>query len=157
MAGISRNLPLEEVDIFSGNVDITQAPGSVLNVKVVDEGPSTTVTTPLLFAEISSVPAGVETIIVTYTVPPGVFSFLVLIDVAGINNALYSIYRNTLVIDKQYTTYGAPLNSQFTFEVPLESTPGLQLAGGDVIKVTVLQQSASLGTFSAKIQAVEMM
>ncbi len=154
MPNINVNLPAAEVTL-PDPVTVTPASGAVFNVNV-ENGPSpSTVNTPLVYNEVTSVTSGVETSISTYTVPTGVSSYLIQIECAGNNNGIYIVYRNGSVIDKKYTTYGAPLDIKFDFEVGYSSVPGLELATGDVILVTVTQASTSMGTFNAKIQALE--
>jgi hypothetical protein len=159
---INVNLPEQLVDITGGSVtvsggtiDVTQASGDVLDVNVVNGPSPSNIATPLVYNEITSVASGVETQIAIYTAPATGSSYLVQIEAAGTNNGIYIVYRNASVIDKKYTTYGTPLDLLFTFETGYSSVPGVILAPGDTVSITVTQNNASLGTFNAKIQAVE--
>lgn len=100
----------------------------------------------LLYNEITSVVASLESDILVYTVSAA-SSLLVSASVSGGNIGLVVIYKNSDVIDKQYLHY-----TQFNLAFDFSNTP---LANGDVITITGLNQGNGLCDFNARLQVIE--
>jgi hypothetical protein len=113
--------------------------------------PSTVVIT---FNEVTSVPAGVETTVATYTSPAsGSTAYLELVSVSGSNIGAFVVYEVSAILDKK-RTYFTKYNENFDFRSAI-GVPGYELAPSTTIIVKVLHNRPSLGTFSARIQTIE--
>lgn len=124
-----------------------------LNVNVVSSSP-TTGTEIIDYNEVTSVASGIETTVLTYTVPGTNDFYLQLISSAASNVSTYRVYRNGIVIDKQYGAW-TQYNFSFDYRSNDDLTPGFKLAPGDIILVTAIHTSPSLASFNAKIQLME--
>jgi hypothetical protein len=120
----------------------------------VDIGGSPTVqTVKSFYNEISSVASGVQTLIVSYTVPVGKTAQLQWIDTSGDNVARYDVYLNGAPFDTQRTFFGGDFNA--LFEYITGNTSGLTFVAGDVIAVKVLHTRPYVGKFEGRIQVLE--
>lgn len=94
-----------------------------------------------VYNEVLSVPSSVPTTIVSYTATQN--CKLKRIAASGTNVAMYSVTVNGLVVDKAYTSFGAPLSHSFEY--------AYALVNGDVVVVSVMHERSSLGNFNSKI------
>lgn len=92
------------------------------------------------FGDITSVPSGVLTDIVSYTA--GGPTRVKFVEVSGTNIAQYTLYKNGVLFHKKQTFYGS-LDNDFQF------SKGYQLVASDILTVRVIHNQASLGEFSA--------
>lgn len=134
-------------------------PGPYLNVNpdgslnvVVTSGTPATYATNVNYSEISAVAAAVETTILTYTVPAATTTSIVRADVSGTNIALYAVKVNSAAIAKR-RTWWTSFNEKFEFTTNISN--GYTLSAGDVVTITVLHNSASLGNFNASLERVQ--
>lgn len=102
-------------------------------------------TTVLVYNE-SVVPIGVETTVTTYTVL-GATAALSNIGASGENIGEIRVYKNGVIIDKQYLYYTS-FNLTFAF-------PAIPLISGDIIAVKALNNGQDICNFNAKIQLTE--
>lgn len=105
-----------------------------------------------VFNSISSVPNGVLTTILSYTVPVGKTDYLSQIQCSGDNMAQYEIYINGVYSASQRTSLQA-FNALFNFST--DSEIGLSLPSGTVVLVQVIQNRPSLGNYEARIVYAE--
>jgi hypothetical protein len=99
--------------------------------------------------EITSVPASVETIIVTVTAPAGGYR-VEKVEVSGENVALFRVYVGVTVIsDKR--SWWTNFNQTFDFE---NFPNGLILTSGQVLKVTCFHTRPYLGNFESTVLAL---
>lgn len=108
-----------------------------------------------VYNEISSVASGVETTILTYTVPIGKTAYLLLAECAGSNTAYYKVLHNITTLGKQYTYFGGNLNAKFEFSTTIKADPGFKLLAGETITVRVRHERPSTGDFNSRVQVVE--
>lgn len=104
------------------------------------------------FNEIAAIASGVETDLITYTVPVGMDLFLSRIDVSGENIARYEIYIDTDLVARKRTWFGQGLND--TFDFSQSGKRGLEISAGKVIKVKVLHDRPFTSTHEARIQGL---
>lgn len=105
------------------------------------------------YNEALSVPAGVTTLLLTYTVPAGKTSILERISVTGENIAYYKVLKNAVVIDSKHTNFGTNLNEEFNYSATADL--GIKLVAGDILTVTVLHNRPYLANFAARLQVIE--
>lgn len=142
-----------EVDAADGdNIAVHDSDGNEL--KINPDGSINTnivVTTGTIlsfFNEISSVASGINTPILTYTVPLGKTDLLEQIEVSGTNIAAYEVYLNSTIFARKRTYFGSSLNELFTFS-------GYKLLAGDTVVVKVLHNRPDVGDFESRIQVIE--
>lgn len=132
-----------------GNVTVVQG-GNTLGVNsdgsinVVSS--ASTGTQTLVYAEAPSVVVGLETTILSYTVP-GTAADLLQIAVAGQTIGEIRVYKNAAVIDKQYLYYTQP-NIVFNYN-------NLGLNNGDVLLITCINNGQDVANFNANLQVLE--
>jgi hypothetical protein len=119
----------------------SQLPLPVTNV------PSATYTTKVVFNAITSVASGIETTIVSYTVPVGKKVLLHKSDMSGTNVSKFTMYLNGNPLSVQRVYY-TEFNAKMDFS-------GLYLTGGDILVLKVIHNMSSLGDFEANIQIDE--
>jgi hypothetical protein len=100
-------------------------------------------TTKNYYSEVLAVASGLYANILTHTVT--VNSRLKLASSSGSNIAEYEVVLNGLVLDKQRTNFGAPLNCCFSFQ------NGVALVSGDFVIVRAKHERSTLSDFNAKI------
>jgi hypothetical protein len=140
-----------EVKGSTGNIIEPNADGS-LNVHIVD-GPTTTQTVKSKYNEVFSVASGVQTTIVTYTVPSLKTAILERINTSGQNVGRYDVLINGVPFDTQITYFGGSFNA--LFEYTTGSAAGYTLNAGDIVTVTILHNSQFVGNFTSRIQVLE--
>lgn len=129
-------------------------PDGSINTKVTF-GASPTSITKSNFNEILAVASGVETNILTYTVPAVTSAYLQTISTAGSNIAQYKIYKNAVLIDKKYTMFGMSLDIDFDYRNNSIFDEGFKFNAGDIITINVLHNRPYVGDFNARIQVIE--
>lgn len=105
------------------------------------------------YNEITNVASGIESTIVTYTVPLTNSFFLTKILTSGTDVAEFRLYLNSTIIDKRYTSF-TEYNTKFEFDVASQAT-GLKLNAGDVLVVTAIQNRADTCNFNGNILIIE--
>jgi hypothetical protein len=125
--------------------------GGALNVNISGGSNYTSIST---YNEITNLAMGIETTIVSYTVPSGSSYYLQFIEASGQNLAEYHIYKNSSIIAKKYSSY-TEFNVNFDYKTGISSTPGIFLTTGDVVYVKVLNVNNSTADFNARIQIME--
>jgi hypothetical protein len=125
------------------------ADGSI-NVTSVASLPSNE-TSYFQYGEISSIPSASETNILSYTVPVATTFFFLRASVSGTNLAIYKVKVNGTTQETK-RTWWTKFNEDF--ELSLQNNKGLELSAGDIVTVTVLHNSASLGDFNCTIKGV---
>lgn len=101
------------------------------------------------FSEISSVPSGSLTDILTYVVPVSYTGTLCRVEVGGNNVATYEIYKNTELKARIRTWFGTALTHTCEFS---SGTSGPELVAGDTIKIKVIHNRPFTGDFEARLQ-----
>jgi hypothetical protein len=109
--------------------------------------PSTTYTNKIVFNSIQSVSSGIETDIVTYTVPVGKTALLAMSEGSGTNMASFTAYVNNVAVSKQRTYY-----TFFNYTMGFSS---LYLVAGDVVTIKVIHNRPTSGDFDANIMVME--
>lgn len=145
---VALSAPDDTVAISDGT-DILQVNGDgSINVNIVSGSPtsSNVVST---FDTVSAVASGLETTIVTYTVPSGKTGRLNRTEFSGENIAVYNLYLNGDLIHRRRTFFGNSLCEEMNFE------SGIELADGDVLILKVLHDRPDSGDFEARIQTTE--
>lgn len=107
-----------------------------------------------VFNEITSVSAGIETVVAIFTNNTLAIGYLQKVSVAGNNMAEYRIYLNDDIIDKQYSSL-TQFNLEFNYLPGNSGHQGLELERNDKIYVKVIHNRPDLGIFSARIQGFE--
>lgn len=105
------------------------------------------------YAEITTLSSGIETQIVSYTVPLATEAVLEKAVVSGENIAQYFLKVNSVIVDTQRTYFGGALNAEFNFLS--KGSLGYNLNPGDVVSVTVIHNRPTTADFEARIQTVE--
>lgn len=145
---VALSAPDDTVAISDGT-DILQVNGDgSINVNIVSGSPtsSNAVST---FDTAPSVASGVETTIVTYTVPSGKTGKLNRTEFGGENIAVFNLYLNGDLIHRRRTFFGDGLSEDMNFE------GGIDLDDGDVLVLKVLHNRPDSGDFEARIQTTE--
>lgn len=106
----------------------------------------------VLYSEVGSVPSAVETTVSSYTVPVAKRFYIHRIEVSGDNVAVYRVRVNGLDKAKK-RTWWTKFNETFDFTCFPKS--GLKVVAGDVVTVSVIHNSVSVGSFNASIQGAE--
>lgn len=140
-----------EVIGTNGNTIEPNTDGSI-NVNVV-QTPVTGHNVKNIYNEVLAVASGVETQIVSYTVPFAKTAVLERISASGENVGNYKAYLNGSPIDLQRTYYGGDFNALFEFMTG--TSDGFVLVAGDVISVKILHTRPFVGNFNARIQVLE--
>src|ERR1035437_254514 len=122
------------------NVNIVSAPISGQEVKS-------------LYSQVLSIASGATTALVTYTVPPGKTAILERANASGENIARYDVLLNNALFDTRRTMFGGDLTTDFDYTSGNSS--GFILNSGDVVKIQVLHNRPSTGTFNARLQVLE--
>lgn len=119
---------------------------------IISEQPPNNGTLLNVFSTISAVASGIETLIVTYTVPALSFFFLSLIEGSGENIAAYSVYKNGTKIAELRSYFGSSLNVVFPFDNG--SKTGLFFIAGDVIELKVIHNRPMIADFEGRILGI---
>jgi hypothetical protein len=135
----------------SGDLLNVNADGSI-NVNIV-ESPVTGQTVRSFYNQVVNIVEGVETTLVSYTVPPGYTAVLERASVSGENIARYDVLYNSALFDTRRTMFGGDLTSDFDYTTGTSN--GLVLNAGDNIIIQVLHNRPYVGTFNARLQVLE--
>lgn len=104
------------------------------------------------FNSITAVASGINTTLITYTVPVSTIAYLQRIELSGNNIATYEIYIDAVLSGKKRTYFGGSLNETFDFDAG--TNRGLKLIAGTVVQLKVLHNRPDLGDFEARLQAI---
>ena len=104
-----------------------------------------------VYAEAASVVSGVETDIVSYTIPVGKTFYLERVKFSGDNIAKYRLLLDGVEIEKCATWFSGPLFSEFNFG---SIDYGKPITAGQVLTVKVLHVRPTAGDFQGRIQGV---
>jgi hypothetical protein len=144
---IEGTISIGDVSIVEGGNTMTVNSDGSINVNI-----ETSTATPgllLYHNDISSVPSGVETTIITVTAPGGGLR-LEKIDASGENVALYRVYVNgTEIYDKR--SWWTAFNVDFDFE---NFDNGYILTAGQVLTVTCYHTRPYVANFEATVLAL---
>ncbi len=140
-----------EVKGTNGNF-IEPNPDGSLNV-IIESQPSPNSTVVSTYNEITLVPSGATTTIVTYTVPAAMQAVLQRCPVSGENVAKYTLLINGATQDTLRTMFGGDLTQMFDFTSGNDS--GLVLNAGDVVTIQVLHNRPYTASFEARIQVLQ--
>lgn len=138
-----------------GNVSIVEGGNTMAvntdgSINVVVEN-TTTENVINYYSAITSVPMGVTTTIMTYTVPGGHTAELFRIEYGGDNTAQFDVQINAVQTARRRTSFGGNLCGQFEFNT---SSAGWALVAGTVVTVLVTHTRPYLGEFEARLTAV---
>lgn len=152
MSKVQSSSSASTVSIKDTAGNILTSTGGALDVNIVGSG--TSGTQQSLYNEITGVPNGVTTDVLSYTVPVGKSLYLARIEVSGDNIATYTVLINNIVNSTQRSYFGAPLNLKFDYS---DATPqgGFEIPTGINIKVQVVHSRPYAGAFEARLQGIE--
>lgn len=108
----------------------------------------------VLYSEEAAVAVGSETVINTYTAPPGVISYLLSILGSGENRAQFNIYNNGTLLDRQYTNV-TQLTAPFDYKTGAGSVPGMVITVGNVLTMSVVNSGNSSANYNARFLILE--
>lgn len=134
----------------TGNTLEPNADGSI-NV-VLNGTPAVNTLVVSTFSTAAAVASGVETTIVTYTVPVGKTSILERLEFGGENVGSYNLYLNGGLINRVRTYFGGDFSTRMEFTGG--SAEGLPLIAGDIIILRILHTRPFVGNFEGRIQTV---
>lgn len=121
---------------------IANTPSNPVPVNVIDSNYFDNVS--INYAEISAVPASIETTIISFTVPATNIWKLKRVFFDGGNIAEYKLKINAAVKHKE-STYYTRYNGEFNYE------SGLSLSAGDVITLTVIHARPYAANFNCSL------
>lgn len=104
------------------------------------------------YDEITAVAKSVLTTISTYTVPVGKSFFLESVDFGGTNIAEYTLLIDNVLEAKKRTWWTGDLKDSFDFRCGINK--GLGVDAGKEIKIKVIHERDSLGSFESRILGV---
>lgn len=137
----------------AGNLLAVNADGSI-NVNIVSASPLARVAVNT-YNEVTSLPIGASTTLVSYTVPVAKVAYLQTVEASGGNVAIYTVNVNGVAIAKNYCGRAADLITYFKFDTGLITIPGLKYTSGTVITVVVVNSGTTITNFDARIQVIE--
>ncbi len=100
------------------------------------------------FSEVATVAMGVETNIVSYTVPVGKTALLTLSEMSGTNVSTYNLYVGAILVSKKRSHF-ASLTADMNFP------NGYVLNSGDVVTLKVIHNRPDTGDYEANLQIKE--
>lgn len=98
------------------------------------------------FAEVSSIPGGVETTLLIYTVPIGKTLYLDVVYCSGENIADYRVYKDASRIARARSYFGGQLNVTLEF-----GEAGAPFLSGESVIIKVLHSRPLAADFEARI------
>lgn len=124
--------------------------GSInVNAVIVNDVPTGTQEYKNLFGQATAVLAGIQTTIVSYTVP-GLASFsLYLGEFSGTNIATYDLYIDNVLQARKRTWFNGNMADEFNFEPATKE--GFIVEGGTIIRIDVTHNRPFSGDFEARI------
>jgi hypothetical protein len=106
-----------------------------------------------VYNEVLTVPPGILTTIVSYTVPVGVSRDLERVLFSGENIAKYQVLVNGLPVATNRTYFGGDLSGTITFGE--SDSRGLKLNSGDIVTLTVLHNRPNPADFEGTIELLQ--
>ncbi len=103
-----------------------------------------------VYGESAAALTGVDTAVLTYTVPADKIAFLYRAEGAGENIAKYQVHVNGSAIATRRTYFGGDLTTTFEFGSPNKRQQVLQ--PGDIIEVKAVHNRPDSGSFEARLQ-----
>lgn len=125
---------------------------SPINVVVTNEFATQTVR--VLYNEVTTISVGSETTINTYTAPTGKVAYLLTVLGNGENTAIYNIYNNGVLFDKQYSSL-TQFAVEFDYKTGASSVPGFIIPVGNVLVVTTINSGNSSANFNSRLLILE--
>ena len=122
-----------------------QAGGGTASTQLVPTG-----TPSSIYAEVLGVAAGATEVVLSYTVPAGVTSYLLRVTVGGENIANYTLTLNSQTFAKERTYYGGSLTA--TIQVGESLIDAVKLVAGDTLVVSVENFRPSVASFESRLQ-----
>lgn len=149
---------IEDLDASKDNVAIHDSDGDELEINPdgsinVAIGVNTNATGKQKYNEIALVPTNVETTIVSHTAVGGRKTYLQHISASGDNIGKYKVKINGIAIETKRTMFGEDLNCEADFDG--DNNPGLELAVGDIVVITVINPRPSASDYNGRIQYLE--
>lgn len=149
---------IEDLNASKDNVAIHDSDGDELEINP-DGSINTTITSnPNVtgkekYNEVSLVPINIETTIVSHTAVGGRKTYLQRAYASGDNIGKYKVKINGVTIETLRTMFGENLNCEAEFDG--EMNPGLEVAVGDIITITVLNSRNGPADYNGRIQYLE--
>jgi hypothetical protein len=122
-----------------------------INVNIVST-PSSNELEKNLFNLVPVIPSGIETSIISYTVPLLKTAKIQRVGFSGQSIGTFNLYKNDVLFDQKHTWFSGPLHGEFTFVGASEE--GQTFNAGDKIELKVIHNRTS-GDFSSRIQLIE--
>lgn len=144
--------PHDSIRIGNGAYEAKVNPNGSFDVNIVN---STNINEQVVsyFNKANAVVSGLETIIVSYTVPSLKTSKLQRVEFSGDNIGTYKLYKNGIQIGEKNVWFNGPMFGEFNFLGTTEEGP--EFITGDIIELKVIHNRPNLGSFSGRIQAIE--
>lgn len=105
-----------------------------------------------LFNTVTTIPSGIETSIISFTVPALKKAKLQRIGFSGQSIGTFNLYLNNALFDQKHTWFSGPLHGEFLFGGASEE--GQTFNAGDKLELKVIHNRTS-GDFSSRIQYIE--
>lgn len=140
----------DSIRIGDQNNELVINPGGSINVNVISATLANE-TQRNFFNEALAVPSGIETSIVSYTVPTAKAK-LQRVSFSGQSIGTYNLYVNSTKIDAKHTWFNGPMFGDFTFVGGAEE--GQTFVFGDKIELKIFHNRTS-GDFVGRIQVIE--
>lgn len=132
----------DSIRIGNGVNELAVNPDGSINVV---SGSDTSSSLLYSYNEALSVPAAVETTVLTVPVSPATLKRFQKVDVSGTNVAEIRLKVNNSIISKKRLWHGK-FNTSFNFE---SFNAGLRLLNGDILTITVIHNRPNVGDFEA--------
>lgn len=160
----SINVIVQDITLDKNNDSVTAHQGTTpwISATKQSNGTDITPTNPLpvtafeeaytniySFNAISAVASGIETTILTYTVPIGKTASIRLSEISGTNIATFNLYVGVTLINRKRTFFGN-LNTSMQF-----LNKGYTLTAGQVVSLRVIHNRPFAGNFEANLQIRE--
>lgn len=137
----------------SGNLQALQV-NNAGELRVAGISVFTTQNVRVLYSEVSSIAVGIETLVNTYTAPPGVISYLLTIEASGENRAQYNIYYDGVLLDKKYSNVTV-LTAPFSYMTGSGTVPGMVIGTGKTVDIKVINAGTSTANYSGRFLILE--
>lgn len=108
----------------------------------------------VLFDEVAAIAVGVETLVNTYTAPPGKIAYLLTIEASGENRGQYNIYLNGVLLDKKYSSV-TQLLANFSYMTGSGSVPGMIVPVGQSVEIKAINAGTSPATYAGRFLVLE--
>jgi hypothetical protein len=104
------------------------------------------------YNEVTSVPPGILTSVLTFTAPLGSSCYLYRVEMSGENAARFDVYVNGVLYDTKYTSVAGPFD--VVSDLTAGNSAGVLLAPGDSLEVKVIHSREMSVGFNARVQYV---